>query len=269
MMTVFAAILSFLLIYIVGWFIYARIVIKSGPVNCLAFHDIGDEFNLSISRVSTKSFDKLLRHLAQTGRRGVSISESNQPNTVALTFDDGLENFYEIAFPILRRYGFTATVFLVSDYIGQSTTWDYHKRPHLNWQQIAELAEAGIEFGSHSANHKDLRDLDDEELSYELCGSRGFLEQKLGRPVKYVSFPFGRFNKRVVQFSKKAGFVNGFGLAKTDNDFVLRRACVYLYDTPYSIEKKLRGSWIESCKDFVNNSLAGGTIILRKLVPEK
>jgi peptidoglycan/xylan/chitin deacetylase (PgdA/CDA1 family) len=50
----------------------------------------------------------------------------------------------------------------------------------------------------------DLRDLDDEELSYELCGSKEFLEQKLGQPVKYVSFPFGRFNKRVVQFSKKA-----------------------------------------------------------------
>jgi hypothetical protein len=268
-MTVYTAIISFLIIYIIGWFIYARIAIKSGPVNCLAFHDIGDEFNLSISRVNTKSFDRLLRYLAQTGRRGVCLSESSQPNTVALTFDDGLENFYDLAFPILRRYGFTATVFLVSDYIGQSTAWDYHERNHLTWQQIAELAEAGIEFGSHSASHKDLRDLDDEELSYELYGSKEFLEQKLGRPVKYVSFPFGRFNKRVIQFSKKAGFTNGFGLARTDNDFVLKRACVYLYDTPYSIEKKLRGSWIESCKDYINNSLAGGTIILRKLVPEK
>lgn len=268
-MTVFTAIISFLLIYIVGWFIYARIVIKSRPVNCLAFHDIGDEFDLSISRVSAKSFDKLMRHLAQTGRRGVCISESNQPNTVALTFDDGLENFYHLAFPILQRYGFSATVFLVSDFVGKTTAWDYHTRNHLTWQQIAELAAAGIEFGSHSASHKDLRDLDDEELSYELYGSKGFLEQKLGCPVKYVSYPFGRYNRRVIQFSRKAGYVNAYGLARTDNDFVLKRACVYLYDTPYSIEKKLRGSWIETCKDYINNSLAGGTIILRKLIPEK
>lgn len=258
-----------LIIYTIGWFVYARFVIKNRPVNCLAFHDIGDEFSLSISRVSTNSFDRLLRHLAHTGRRGVSISESSQADTVALTFDDGLENFYDLAFPILRRYGFTATVFLVSDFIGKQTTWDYHKRNHLNWRQIAELAEAGIEFGSHSANHKDLRDLDDEELSYELYGSKGFLEQKLGRSVKYVSYPFGRYNKRVIQFSRKAGFVNALGLARSDNDFVLRRACVYLYDTPYSIDKKLRGSWIENCKDFINNAFAGGTIILRKLIPEK
>jgi peptidoglycan/xylan/chitin deacetylase (PgdA/CDA1 family) len=266
---IFLIIALLVIAYIVGWFIYTKITLKTAPLNRLAMHDIGDNFDLSISRVSTRSLDNLLRHLAQTSRRGVSLSESDQPNTVALTFDDGLENFYDLAFPILQRYGFTATVFLVSDYIGQQTTWDYHKRNHLNWQQIAELAAAGIEFGSHSATHQDLRALDDEELQYELFGSKTFLESKLGRPVKYVSYPFGRYNERVIQFSRKAGFVNGFGLARGEGDFVLPRACVYLYDTPYSIEKKLGGSWIETCKDHINNSLAGGTIILKKLIPEK
>jgi peptidoglycan/xylan/chitin deacetylase (PgdA/CDA1 family) len=255
--------------YIGGWLLYARLTLKTAPHNRLAMHDIGDGFDLSIGRVNTRSLDSLFRYFAQTGRRGVSLSESHEPNTVALTFDDGLENFYDLAFPILQRYDFTATVFLVSDYIGQQTTWDYHKRNHLNWQQIAELAAAGIEFGSHSATHPDLRALDDEELQYELFGSKRFLEEKLGRPVKYVSYPFGRYDERVIQFSRKAGFANGFGLAKGKGDFVLPRACVYLYDTPYSIEKKLRGSLIETCKDHINNSLAGGTIILKKLIPEK
>jgi peptidoglycan/xylan/chitin deacetylase (PgdA/CDA1 family) len=255
--------------YTLGWLLYTKIVVKTQPVNCLAFHDIGDKFDLSISRVSTRSFDSLLRHLSQTGRRGVCLSESGQLNTVAITFDDGLENFYELAFPILQRYGFSATVFLVSDYIGENTNWDYHKRRHMTWPQIAEMAAAGIEFGSHSATHQDLRGLSDEELQYELAGSKTYLESKLNRPVKYISYPFGRFDSRVAQFSQKAGFTDGFGLAYGDGDFVKTRACVYLYDTPYSVEKKLCGSAIETCKDYINNSLAGGTIILRKLIPEK
>lgn len=256
-------------LYIGGWYLYTRYGLKNAPCNILAMHDIGDHFDLSISRVTTGGLDRLLRQLAQTGRRGTSLSESDQSDAIALTFDDGLENFYDLAFPILQKHGFSATVFLVADYIGKTTSWDYHKRPHLNWEQITELVAAGIEFGSHSATHRDLRDLDDEDLQYELLGSKKFIENKLGQPVKYISYPFGRYDDRVIRFSKKAGYQRAFGLARGKGDFVLPRACVYLYDTPYSIERKLRGHWLETCKDHINNSLAGGTIILKKFLPEK
>jgi len=256
--------------YFLSWYLFWRLKLKSFPSRLLAFHDISKNLDLSITSISPNKFKRLIEYLAFLDYRGVGITDLKNENDIGLTFDDGWQSFYTNAFPILQKYNFKATVFIVSGYVGKKSSWDYKKKDHLSWQEIKILADEGIEMASHSVNHVDLRYLDDNQLEYEVSGSKKQIEDKLGKPVKHFSYPFGRYNRRVIEAVKRAGYENAFALGTGDNDFAVSRHCVYLYDTPYSINMKMfRDSWLEQCKDYINNSLAGGTITLRKLFPVK
>jgi hypothetical protein len=254
--------------YVAGWYLFGKLRLDKNRGKILAFHDISDSFGFTISRVNINNFERIIDYLAERGYSGRSLSECKNETDIALTFDDGLENFYLNAYPILQRHNFTATVFLVTDFVGKPSSWDYHKRMHMNWHQISELAAAGIEFGSHSASHCDLRYLEDDDLEIELTDSKMIIENQLGRPVKHISYPFGRFNKHVMEYASKIGYEAGYALVRGEGEMAKSRICVYLYDTPYSINLKLDGFWAETCKDYINNSLAGGTIMAKKLFPE-
>jgi peptidoglycan/xylan/chitin deacetylase (PgdA/CDA1 family) len=254
--------------YLCGWYVFWRLKIKHSHSRILAFHDVSDDFSLAITRTGVRRFQDIIKYIMKNGFHGKNISGCQAENDLALTFDDGWESFYTNAFPILKQYGFSSTVFIITGYVGKFSRWDYHKKKHLDWMQICELAEQGIEFACHSNSHSDLRGLDEKQLEYEIDYSKKTIEDKIGQPVKYFSYPFGRYDKSVIEIVKKAGYENAFCLRNGSGDFAIPRAGVYLYDTPYSINLKLtKNSWIEGCKDYVNNALAGGTIILKKLLP--
>ncbi len=120
--------------------------------------------------------------------------------TIALTFDDGYKDNYTYAFPVLKKYNFPATIFIIVSEVG---------RPgRLNWEEIKEMRDSGlITFGSHTLTHPFLTSLQSsEELKKEIAGSRVALEAQLGRPVEIFSYPSGRFNARVIQAVKDAGY---------------------------------------------------------------
>jgi len=259
-------------LYVGGWYLFWRYKRNRTAGRVLAFHDINNRLDLSIARNSVSGFRNIVEYLAAHGFRGTSLSNKKNDNDIALTFDDGWLGFYDNAWPILKEHGFSATVFIISDYVGKKSGWDYKKAPHLSWDQIRELSDQGIEFGSHSASHVDLRRLDDRRLHYELADSKQAIENQTGRPVKYLSYPFGRYNLRVIEAARRAGYEKAFALSGggRGGDFAIARTGVYLYDTPYSIYRKLvKQSWLDECKDYINNSLAGGTIALRRLFPAK
>jgi peptidoglycan/xylan/chitin deacetylase (PgdA/CDA1 family) len=255
--------------YLAAWYAFGKLRLPSGQNRVLAFHSISDTLTPSISRCTSSGFMSIISFLADIGFSGGKISDYRQDNNIALTFDDGWVDFYQNAYPILREYGFSATVFIVTDYVGRTSVWDYYRNQHLNWNQIKELSEMGIEFGSHTASHRDLRSLNSPELDRELVESKSTLEDKLGKPVKFLSYPFGRFDKRVTEAAANAGYQNAYAMTNGNGNFAVPRLSVYLYDTPYSVNLKLNGSIIETCKDYINNSLAGGTITLKKLFPTK
>jgi len=257
-------------IYIGGWYLFRRYRRIRTASRVLAFHDINNRLDLSIARNTVNGFKNIVEYLASSGFRGTGLSDQKNENDIGLTFDDGWLGFYDNAWPILKDHNFTATVFLITDYVGKISDWDYKKARHLSWEQIRELAEHGIEFGSHSATHVDLRRLDDHDLQYELSGSKQTIENQIGKPVRYFSYPFGRYNQRVIEAVKQAGYDKACALVECGGDFAIGRIGVYLYDTPFSIYRKLvKQSWLDECKDYINNKLAGGTITLRKLFPAK
>jgi peptidoglycan/xylan/chitin deacetylase (PgdA/CDA1 family) len=117
---------------------------------------------------------------------------------VVLTFDDGYEDFYAAAWPVLRAHGFKAVSYVVPGFLG--------RKNYMTPVQVAELDRVGVEIGSHTVHHVDLTRLDPTTLQIELQASRGYLEQLLGHPVLDFCYPSGRFNAKVEAAVAAAGY---------------------------------------------------------------
>jgi peptidoglycan/xylan/chitin deacetylase (PgdA/CDA1 family) len=155
------------------------------------------------------------------------------PRSVILTFDDGYEDNYLHAYPILKNYGFPATIFLVSRAIGGTNQWDTGSdltgRPILSLPQIREMQAGGLSFGAHTRSHRKLTELPAEQVIDEIQGSRSDLEQQLDRPVLTFSFPYGRYNRVSQRTAEQAGFLGACSVESGLNDpdipsYALRRA---------------------------------------------
>ncbi|HDZ23716.1 MAG TPA: polysaccharide deacetylase family protein [Desulfobacteraceae bacterium] len=129
---------------------------------------------------------------------------------VVLTFDDGYQNFSNYALPILKRYNFPATVFLVADLIGRNAKWleedGRYGAPLMDKKTVLELRRHNVTFGSHSLTHPFLTLIDRERQKQEIGGSKSALEDLLGEGVKYFCYPSGDYNEAVVDLVKDAGY---------------------------------------------------------------
>lgn len=160
---------------------------------------------------------------------------------IILTFDDGEENIYHLAFPILRELGVRAVVFVIAGYIGKKNTWDIsltgRRVAHLNWNQLHQLKKEGMEIGSHGMTHRNLTRLNTGELDHELTGSKSMIEKELGT-IRCVSYPFNRTNPAVRRSAARAGYRYGFGGNGAD-DLTLKKEAIYITDTRASLAIKV------------------------------
>jgi peptidoglycan/xylan/chitin deacetylase (PgdA/CDA1 family) len=130
--------------------------------------------------------------------RALAEKQSLPRRAVVLSFDDGFQDFYESAFPVLREFGFPATVFLVTGHCGGTNGWpgqpgSVREVPLLNWQEVRCLAREGVEFGAHTVTHPDLCRLAPEIVEQEILFSKMELEAQTGGPVRFFSYPYGRY----------------------------------------------------------------------------
>jgi peptidoglycan/xylan/chitin deacetylase (PgdA/CDA1 family) len=128
---------------------------------------------------------------------------------IILTFDDGYQDFLSTAMPVLRYYGFSATVFLVADRIGGAADWDAgygEAAPLLSWQEVHALQAAGTEFGCHSAVHRPMTGMHLAELTEDTARSRAILEEGLQTAVTTLAYPYGAENEFVRRVVADLGF---------------------------------------------------------------
>jgi len=168
--------------------------------------------------LSSQNFERQMQYLHQNGYECVTLDYAILSNEyrdkktlkrhVAITFDDGYAGNYLYAFPILRKYGFVATFFVVVDWID--------KENMLTWGQIIDLKTSGMSIQSHTLTHTPLQYLTIEEIRDEIMKSKVILEKGIGDKVDFLSLPHGRYNNRVLKIAREVGYKNVF---TSDIDF--------------------------------------------------
>lgn len=256
---------------------------ESERVTVLMYHRIGDAQNDWERRfcISPERFAGHMRALQRRGMRPCSVEEfvgwlegvgSLPKGSFLLTFDDGFVGVYDYAFPLLLKLRWPATVFLVSQLIGQKDEWTAHENPSgmtyplLRRQEIEEMARGGISFQSHTRSHPDLRRLTWPDLINELAGARQDLEDLLGRRVPYFAYPYGWYNDNVLGAVKASGYAAAFsarpGFNRLGVDrYLIRRLDVYGSDTVSVLLRKMAlgindGTWWNSAKYYGNRVMA-------------
>jgi peptidoglycan/xylan/chitin deacetylase (PgdA/CDA1 family) len=146
-----------------------------------------------------------LAAIRDTALIGVDVTAALEPaetpnRRVALTFDDGCETDLVVAAPLLVEYGFTATFFVTAGHLDSPG--------FMAAAQLRELADTGFEIGSHSMSHAYLSDLDEKALRHEIAGSMDQLSQIVGRPIRHLSCPGGRWSRRVADLARELGYVS-------------------------------------------------------------
>jgi peptidoglycan/xylan/chitin deacetylase (PgdA/CDA1 family) len=128
---------------------------------------------------------------------------------VIITFDDGYQDTFTQAYPILKTAGFNATVFMVSGFIGGWNDWEggqEARAPLMNREQILTMASQGFQFGCHTRNHKKLIAVELSEAEKEIRMGKKDLEVLLQKPVESFAYPYGDFNEQIVELVKICGF---------------------------------------------------------------
>jgi peptidoglycan/xylan/chitin deacetylase (PgdA/CDA1 family) len=151
--------------------------------------------------VQASPFRAQMTWLKNDAWHGISVGQALQSynaHDIVITFDDGCETDLVTAAPLLRELGFNATFYVTVNFLD--------KPGFLTRQQLRELAGLGFEIGCHSMSHPHLNDLNPEQLRYEVAGAKLALEEITGRSVEHFSCPGGRWNRRVVETAKAAGY---------------------------------------------------------------
>lgn len=194
--------------------------------------------------VTPEQFATQMDVLAAGGYRAVTVAELTgwlwdrrgrlPQRVVAITFDDGFEDFYRTAWTHLRRNGLTATVFVTTGRVGSTSAWLAREgegdRPLMTWAQLDEIAAGGIELGAHGHTHVQLDTVSRSRAVAEIEMSQQTLSAAVG-PVASFAYPHGYHNRLVRHAVRRAGFVSacavGDGLAASADDrFALTRAVV-------------------------------------------
>jgi peptidoglycan/xylan/chitin deacetylase (PgdA/CDA1 family) len=202
----------------------ARISEVTERVPILMYHQVSGAGAPSRERyrVDPRAFEQQLRFLRQHGYHSISaaefleairIGEPLRGRPVMLTFDDAYRDFFDTAWPLLRRYDFGAEVFVVTEKVGGCADWDVgdgKPAPLMAWEEIEALRGMGVGFGSHLASHRTADGLSTEELLREGACSRFALEARLQGEIRAIALPFGNHNQRVIRTLRTCGYEIGF-----------------------------------------------------------
>jgi len=186
----------------------------------LMYHSIESMPRATVMRslhVPPKKFRFQMWMLKVLGYKGLSLSQlkpyldgKKYGKVVGITFDDGYQNNLINAAPILNKYNFTATCYIVSDCIGMSNEWDLDnkitQRPLMSESEIKKWISLGMDIGAHTKTHADLTEISNQKAQQEIVDCKAELETRFKVLVNDFCYPFGRFNEKISSITQKAGY---------------------------------------------------------------
>lgn len=217
-----------ILLVVIGGVMY----LQSDGIPVLNYHLVNKQ-KLNALSITPEQFDEQMAYLHKNGYTTISPDQlldylqDNKPlpeKPILITFDDGYEDTYTEAYPILQKYNFTATVFLVTDYVDSER--------YITWEQVKEMNTNGFTFGSHTLSHVSLAKISNEEAEHQLVKSREAIEWRIKKPVKYFAHPGGFYKAETGQLLQKSGYRAGFtvnlGRAQAGSDvFAIKRIPIF------------------------------------------
>jgi peptidoglycan/xylan/chitin deacetylase (PgdA/CDA1 family) len=168
-----------------------------------------DQFRVGLT-VHPQQFREHLDYLRTNGYNAISLYEVHlaltqgyrlPPNPIVLTFDDGYIDHLHTAVPLLREYGFKGTFFIITGFA------DALREGYLNWDQIKQLSDNGMEIAAHSKTHPDLRGRDHDFLVYEILGSHESIKVNLGIPLISFAYPMGRYDEATLDLMQQTEII--------------------------------------------------------------
>ena len=191
----------------------------------LVYHNVAPQAKGRMT-IAVKTFEEQMRYLKAQGLRVISLKEFLEftslkrqvpQKSLVITFDDGFKSFVQHAYPILKQLGFSATLFVYTDYIGTGGN-------ALSWPELRKLAEEGFDIQGHSKSHGDLRRAGGEaaaeyakRLGAELTQSRELFVKNLGYAPTILAYPFGAQDDAVLQKTKESGYLAAFTVRRQGN----------------------------------------------------
>lgn len=199
----------------------------------LMYHSISDHPTNTLC-VSPVRFTAEMKHLYDAGYHTIGFDDLKNAwlnhqqlpkKPILITLDDGYEDNYQAAYPILKRYSLRATIFMITGSVGQPNK--------LSWDTIRFMDQQGlVQFGSHTVYHLDLSHLNESQQRYEIQQSKADLEHHLGHPVIAFCFPSGHYNATTLQLLQQSGYIlavtthPGYADLKSQGQWTLHRVRV-------------------------------------------
>jgi len=190
-----------LFIFILGFYFFWLSPRYTVPI--LTYHSF--DYGKGLLSVAPENFEKQMHYLKRKHYNVISFDELVEGiknrrrfthNTVVITIDDGYENNFTYAYPILKKYGFPAIIFLITNNVGAN-----------GWDEVKEMSKYNISFGGHTKNHVYLPTIDKKDVLWdEIAGCKKAIEEHIGIPVDYFCYPLGGFTKEAEILVEKAGY---------------------------------------------------------------
>ena len=244
------------------YFLNLKMISSPKGIIVLTYHRIIDDVKPNPIVVSSKAFRQQMQYLYNHKYKVIRVSElisdlkiqkRLSSKTVLITFDDGYHGNYLYAYPILKEFGFLATIFLTTGLIETDKTNPKYKNtafPNmLSQKEVCEMAENGIEFGAHTINHPHLTQINLEEAKREIEEPKKLISEFTGLPIIAFSYPYGEYNEDIKKLVKEAGFTCAFtvepGINRQNGDlFELKRIAIDGHDSLFDFKKKINYWWV-------------------------
>lgn len=203
----------------------------------LMYHSVGIEQGNPLI-LSTEKFEEQMKYLKDNDYNTLTMDEmynfivNNKQvpdKSVVITFDDGYRDVYKNAYPILKKYRLNATVFVITSMVEKGGYY-------LNLSELKEMQNNGIDIESHTVNHDKLDKLTFQEQYGTMLISRIFLEQYLNKKVRYIAYPFGKYNGNTFKAAEAAGYKMAFTTrerwaSSRENIYKLSRVFIDSFDS--------------------------------------
>lgn len=196
--------------------------------------DETDKVRVDLS-VTPSNFEAQMKYLVSEGYHTVLLSDLAEylisgtrlpSKPIVLTFDDGYLDNYQNALPILKKYNLVGTFFVITSFVDEGRTG------YMNWDQIEDLAIEGMEIGSHTISHLDLRGRTRAMLNTEIVSSKLTIESRIGGTVKSFCYPAGKYDARTLDVVRAADYLAAVSadsqgvIQSADNIYELKRVRV-------------------------------------------